>query len=300
MREYFTLNLIHLSSLPIYKKIFISDILDTGPARPAIVVRLPNGEQVALKVNGGQHPAPPVALGPMTAPSALAPGPLPAPAAPFVEGLRNYSTQLMEFGLLYKNFIESIQVPNRPRMLRTLKLMMALLKADNGQSKYAYEILRFLIYQYFLLSKSEAHLVFYSMFVNTKGQLNTHIPADLQMEYIVRVIKKHIKHMFSNKTERNIERKTGALAGLSAIVNNYDHVSNVLTRSKKHSAASSFADEVSIIEDLRELKPFEPNVYSSHGHFKTIRVSALAHLDYAKYHQWLMVQSIKHSTSLGN
>ena len=55
------------------------------------------------------------------------------------------------------------------------------------------------------LKKLVSH--FTLMFVNTKGRIDTHIPVDLQMDYIVCVCKKHIQHMFSNKKKTQILSK---------------------------------------------------------------------------------------------
>ena len=80
-------------------------------------------------------------------------------------------------------------MPNRARMIHTLKVMMVLCKAHNWLSKYANEILQFLVKQLAILSDHDAHMMFYSMFVNKKGRIATNIPCHLQMEYIVRVCK---------------------------------------------------------------------------------------------------------------
>ena len=42
-----------------------------------------------------------------------------------------YSQLTLELGLAYKKFSECTKVPNRDRMLRTLKIIMMLLKADS-------------------------------------------------------------------------------------------------------------------------------------------------------------------------
>ncbi len=72
--------------------------------------------------------------------------------------------------------------------------------------------------------------MFYAQFVNIKGQPNASTPADLWMESMVRVTKKHIKSMVSNKNEANIFRRTSALAGLDAICTNFDEQSGVPVR----------------------------------------------------------------------
>ena len=77
-------------------------------------------------------------------------------------------------------------------MIHTLKVMMVLFKAHNWLSKYANEILQFLVHQLAILSDHDAHMIFYSMFVNKKGRIDTNLPCNLQMEYIVHVCKKHM------------------------------------------------------------------------------------------------------------
>jgi myosin-crossreactive antigen len=81
------------------------------------------------------------------------------------------------------------------------------------------------------------------MFVNTQGRSDTHIPADLQMEYLVKLIKKkNIRHMFSNKTEDNISKGTKSLSGIETISDVYDLESNVIKRSKHHKNKDADSD----------------------------------------------------------
>ena len=211
-----------------------------------------------------------------------------------------YAKLLLELGLLFKNFTESIKVPNRPRMLRTLKLMMILLKADNNLSKYADEIMRFLIHQICLLSAHDARMSFYSMFINTQGRLDTHIAADMQMEFLVRTYKKHIKHMLSNKTESNIERKTAALGGLCTVTTHYDEITSVVVRTQNHSKPSEMGDEISMIEDLRKIHPFQHTENRSHETFTNVQPSLLTGLNNKPILDWLTNRSLIHAQSLGN
>jgi len=77
------------------------------------------------------------------------------------------------------------------------------------------------------------------MFVNTSGNLDGNIPADLQMEFLVRVYQKHIKHMMSNKSEENIARRVNSLAGMHEIVQNFDAITVNSVRTNKHSTAAN-------------------------------------------------------------
>lgn len=214
--------------------------------------------------------------------------------------VKAYAQLLLELGLLFKNFTESIKVPNRPRMLRTLKLMMIILKADDNLSKCADEILRFLVHQTCTLSEHDAKLTFYSMFVNTQGCIDTHIAADLQMELMMKTYKKHIKHILSNKVESNIERKIAALGSLFNISTHYDDITSVVDRTRSQSKPSELGDEICMLEDLRKLHPFKHIENRSHNAFTNIQLSLLAGLDRNNLFEWLMHQSRIHATSLGN
>lgn len=143
-------------------------------------------------------------------------------------------------------------------------------------------------------------MMFYTMFVNTRGLIDSHIPADLQMEHTVNTFKKHIKHMLSNKTESNIMKKTAALGGLHAITENYDTVSNVIIRTTRHSKPSETGDEMTMIDDLLHIKPFTHVGNRYHDSFKNINGSLLAGLHYGSYLNWLKHRLSVHGSSLIN
>ena len=88
---------------------------------------------------------------------------------------------------------------------------MVQLKARSTKAKYPLEILRMLVQQYSLLDLDEAHQVLYNCFVNTKGKFDKHVPADLQMKWIIKELKRQIKHMWLNKSIENIQNKSKVL-----------------------------------------------------------------------------------------
>jgi hypothetical protein len=108
-----------------------------------------------------------------------------------------------------------------------------------------------------LLSEKVASSSLYSLFVNTGGKINSNIPADLQMEHLVRVTKNHLKSMCSNVSEASIKKRSSSFHGMNEISQNYDLQSLVLKRSQKHKTPSSHEDELHIILDLRGIRPFQ-------------------------------------------
>ncbi|CAG2220286.1 unnamed protein product [Mytilus edulis] len=149
---------------------------------------------------------------------------------PQEDKVKNYGHLCLELGLQFKAILDLCKLPDRERGLRLLKVCMIHFKANNNLSKYAYEILRLLVHQLCILSEQEAHEEFYGLFVNTKGKIDSHIPCDLQMEYIVKSVKRNIKHMFSNKTDKNITTRTSALPAIKDIAENFDKTSGVIIR----------------------------------------------------------------------
>ena len=172
------------------------------------------------------------------------------------DAVKTYAENLLELGMLYKNLNDAITTPNLERMKQILKYSMLILKGHNNLSKYALEILRYL-FQLYTLSEREANELFYGQFVNTHSKVHSFIPADLRMEYLVRLTKSHIKAVQSNKNEGTLVKRTSAFAGISEIAENFDNKTMTLVRAHKHKIPSSFEDEILIINSLKRLSPFQ-------------------------------------------
>lgn len=79
---------------------------------------------------------------------------------------------------------------------------MAMLYTHSSKAKYTMELMRYLAHQIALWSNKQGKLIFYRSFVNTSGGLDTSVPNDLAMEYLVKEYKRAIKHMHSGKTDK--------------------------------------------------------------------------------------------------
>lgn len=99
-----------------------------------IQIKLPDGKELTIKIPKKQQPKP--------------------------DGIYNYGCQLLEVGLLFKDLLDLTHMPERKRGLRLLKIAMLYFKSHNNLSKYAYEIMRFLVYQECLLSEKAANEMF--------------------------------------------------------------------------------------------------------------------------------------------
>lgn len=180
------------------------------------------------------------------------------------------------------------------------KLLLQVLYTHSSRGKYTLEIVRFLVQQQLVMSPREAHETFYRLFVNTHGTVDSYIPSDLQMEFIVKEQKRHLKHMFAGKTPQNIDRKSSALSGTTDVAANYDITTGVIVRSTKRAHVSSVSDEKLIISDLRSIKPY---IHCKGrllvGMKATVSKSGLCSLHYSEYLKWLQWKNRYYVTETG-
>lgn len=80
-----------------------------------------------------------------------------------------YAHIVLELGLPFMELKDIVSVPDRLRLLSTLKYMMLILKGHNSRLKYALEFLRFLSHQLAIFGeKKTAYESLYGLFVNKK------------------------------------------------------------------------------------------------------------------------------------
>jgi hypothetical protein len=210
----------------------------------------------------------------------------------------NYSMRVLEVGMLFKALLCLCKTPDRLPMLSLLKLFMPMLLAQSYASKYAQEIIRFLVHQY-AASPREATETFYRLFVNTTGKIDSHIPADLQMEHVVKRQKRYVTTMFAGRSERNVDRHTSAMCGINSIADNYDNTTKVLVRATQHKKVESLSDEQIIVAELRILRPFLKTNGRLHTGIGRIYPTGIAGLDFVKFKNWLYNKQKLYSVEAG-
>jgi hypothetical protein len=147
------------------------------------------------------------------------------------------------------------------------------------------------VHQLSSLSEEEAILEFQGLFVNTRGSYDSHIPTDLQMEYIVKEVKKHIKHMNSGQTVHNIQVHSKAISGLKAISDHFDSASSVIVRCTRHKRLCDSNDVLFVVNDLISMQPFVNLPGRYHKSFTTITPNLLNDIEATKLHKWLYERS---------
>ena len=71
-----------------------------------------------------------------------------------------------------------------------------------------------------------------------------------------RDLKKLIKNMSANKTDKAIEHASKAVGGVRKVIQNFVAQVAIQAKPNSHGHKSSSLDEVKILKDLQNLKPF--------------------------------------------
>ena len=212
----------------------------------------------------------------------------------------NYSISVLEIGLLLISLLDVIKYPCRDRCLRLLKCSLMFFRSHSLNSKYAYEIVRFLVHQICSLSIKSAHEEFYGLFVNTIGHKGSVNPCDLVMEHHVKKIKFNVKHMNSGANEDYIEKRASANGVLSEIGSNIDIQLEVVDRYQSNHHVTSVGDLQEVISILIEKKLFDKQAGRSHSAFKNFPDSLWTNIDLPKMKEWLIMKIEEYAFELGN
>jgi len=167
---------------------------------------------------------------------------------------KNYFHSILESGAVYMLLQKFTKEPVREELLALFKLIGLILRGHSTQLKYPLEILYLFFQQYSTMNERDACVAFSSCFVNLNG--NGHVAADQLNEWVVKIVKKLLKHMYSNKTNDNIYNQSAALAGVNEIVANLDGELATVARYKQHKYKLDVEQEMKLIGDFHEADPF--------------------------------------------
>ena len=82
--------------------------------------------------------------------------------------VHNYATEVLNLGLFYFEFIDSIKEGDGIRLLRCCKNLLLLFKSSQ-RPNYSIEVLNMLYQYYYLLSHRQSEQLLWSRFINTQG-----------------------------------------------------------------------------------------------------------------------------------
>ena len=138
-----------------------------------------------------------------------------------------------------------------------------------------------------MLCEAKAHHCQWAATVNWSGGLSKNIEIDLFQENQNAELKKLIRSMGANKTEQAIFRASKACGGVKKIVESLDEQASIHRKSATHSHKSAVKDEKTILEDLRELRPFKNTSGRKFESFPGISSNPAESFDNAKFETWI-------------
>ena len=101
---------------------------------------------------------------------------------------------------------ESVKLGDGDRLAVLRKVLLKHFKSHSGHNAYAIEMLISILQDEVFLAKRQAHQTRWASNVNFKGGAKNNIEIDLLQENLNRELKKSIKGMGANKTQRSIDR----------------------------------------------------------------------------------------------
>ena len=201
--------------------------------------------------------------------------------------VREYSLCLLKLYFILESLRESVKLGDGDRLAVLRKVLLKHFKSHSGHNAYAIEMLISILQDEVFLTKRQAHQTRWASNVNFKGGAKKNIEIDLLQENLNRELKKSIKGMGANKTQRSIDRVSRSAGGTAEIINNFDEVIGIKEKRSSHKHKSSEKDESLILSDLFPLKPFASINGRFHDGFKDASSDPLATLDRAAFSDWL-------------
>lgn len=198
-----------------------------------------------------------------------------------------YALNLLRHFIILEDFRDAVRQGDGERLSSICKELLLHFKTIKGFNAYAIEMLTNLVQNEVLLLEQQSEQSKWAATTNWKGGVGKNVEIDLMQEINNCSQKNLIRGMGANKTEQAITRASKASGGMKKIVENFDTLTDIKQPSSHHTHKSSQDDELKILNDLRELRPFEINPGRSHASFPNINADPLHDLDMAEMEIWL-------------
>lgn len=204
------------------------------------------------------------------------------------DGVFNYSSAMLNDGLLLLELKDAIREGDGERVTRCWKVMLLYFR-QAGHTNYQKEAFEFLAMVNATASPKIAKQVTWGRFVNTQGGMGKNIPVDLHMEHLNRNLKEYIANLGANVAESGIVQCGKSLSGIMEVVDRYDQETGIHKQSQQHTRPSD-SDEGKIIEQLMSSQVFEYSPGRFHKTFRNIRPNITQGMDKAKLFAWIAGQ----------
>lgn len=205
------------------------------------------------------------------------------------DGVLNYSSSVLNGGLLMLEFKDAVREGDGMRIIRCWKIMMIYFKHAN-HANYAKEAFRMLAYIYALGTPRLVHQITWGRVVNTHGGQGHNISLDLQMEHMNKKVKECVGSFGANVSEKLLVQSGKSLKGIMDICNHFDGICQLQPLSSHHTIASSLKDIELVLQELLKSRVFDYIPGRKHKSFPNIKQNVFQEIDVEKYMKYLATQ----------
>lgn len=167
-----------------------------------------------------------------------------------------YAVNTLRSFMLLLDFKDAVATGNGQHLSLIRKQLLIHFFSTAGFNEFSIEMLINILQSEVLLSEAEAFNCKWAAIVNWNGGAGKNIEIDLFQENQNSEMKKLIRSMGANKSDKAITRASKASAGVSKVVESFEKQVNLHRRSSAHSHKSSDSDKRLILADLRDIRPF--------------------------------------------
>ena len=196
----------------------------------------------------------------------------------------NYNCCLINYGLLFTEFLDAVGEGDGDRNLRCWKMFLLHFKKDSGSTKYAVEALYYTLQVNSLLTPRQAYRLQWNRSVKGKG---SNVPLDLDLEHDNKGLKEEIRKLGRNLTEKAVTRVCKSQFVKRQMVDNFDATIHKIKRSGKHTVRSDSKDFMTIINKLIAEDTLEFRDGRSLPSFPGISSDPLNGLDIHSLYKWI-------------
>ena len=203
------------------------------------------------------------------------------------DGVWCYGINMLKSYLLLADIKDAVATGNGEYLTIIHKQLLIHFFATPGFNEFAIEMLINILQCRVLLSEAEAHQCKWAATVNWNGGAGKNIEIDLFQENQNCEVKKLIKAMGANKTEKAIGRASQASGSVTKVVEAFESQVRMTRKSSTHTHKSATTDEVLILRDLRSLRPFNVEDDRTFESFVGISHDPTHSLDKIKFNEWI-------------
>ena len=205
------------------------------------------------------------------------------------DGVLNYSSSVLNDGLLMLELRDAIREGDGPRIIRCWKIMMIYFKYANHVN-YAREAFRMLAGVYALGTPRLVHQLTWARVVNIHGGLGHNISLDLHMEHMNKKLKECVGSFGANFSEKIVVQSGKSLKGIMDVCKHFDDICQLEPLSSRHTIASSMKDIDTVLQELLKSRVFDYIPGRKHKSFPSIKPNVFQEINVENYIKYLTSQ----------